>query len=159
MNCVWIGIDNGVSGSIAIYTIDEGMKLFKTPTKNELSYTKKKQYVTRIDYPKLCSILNQAVNKEVKCFIERPMINPMRFKSSVSGIRSMETTLICLEELEIAYEWIDSKEWQKALLPKGLEKRELKKAAVNIAKRLYPHIETTDADSILICHYARSLKL
>jgi len=46
------GMDNGVTGSIGIITPTE-ILFTKTPTKSELSYTKVKQNITRIDGPKL----------------------------------------------------------------------------------------------------------
>lgn len=160
----YIGIDNGVTGSISIIS---GSKVFhfKTPVKKELSYTKIKQYINRIDFSQLGVLLAKAYFNKVFCLIERPMINPLRWKASMSAIRALEATLIQLEELEIPYQYIDSREWQKELLPSGIVKNEklkgskksnlLKKAAVDIAKRLFPSIKTKDADSLLIAEYAR----
>ena len=161
----YLGIDNGVTGSI---TIIQGNHIdhFPTPTKKELSYTKTKQYISRIYYSRLRQILKvETLVDDIFCLIERPMINPMRFKASLSAIRALESTLIVLEELNIPYQYIDSKEWQKFFLPKGLIAKkkkspiELKKAAIDISKRLFPKIKTKDADSILIAEYARRMKL
>ena len=100
MSKTWIGIDNGTTGTI---TIIRGNQIdhFPTPTKKELSYTKTKQYISRVYYSRLRQILNvEALFDNAKdgifCLIERPMINPMRFKASLSAIRALESTLIVL---------------------------------------------------------------
>ena len=105
--------------------------------------------------------------------IERPMVNPCRFTATVSAVRALEATLIVLEALAIPYEYIDSKEWQRELLPKGLwkakltktgrtvqkaESADLKFASIEVAKRLFPNAPTLkvgDADGMLIAEYAR----
>jgi hypothetical protein len=65
--------------------------------------------------------------------------------------------LIALEESQWAYEYIDSKEWQKSLLPKGLKgSEELKKASLDVGKRLFPSLDIKkDADGLLIAEYLR----
>lgn len=153
----YLGIDNGVSGSIGIILLDGGYKYYKTPVKKELSYTKTKQWINRIDYDKLYKDLS--VLKVDLAIIERPMVNPGRFKATMSAMRSLEATQIILEQLKIPYRWIDSKEWQKAILPAGLEKEELKEASWQIGKRLFPNNinweDFDDGDGILIAEYAR----
>lgn len=160
---VYIGIDNGVTGSIGICT-DGGATIFKTPVHSCLSYTKKKQNITRIKTEELKDLLKvNTLNQRPLsfCLIERPMVNPGRFKATVSALRALEASLIVLEDLEIPYQYIDSKEWQKALLPSGLKgPAELKKASMEIACRLFPHlkdriIKHKDGDGLLIAEYAR----
>lgn len=153
-----IGIDNGVTGAIGI--IADKPYLFKMPVKNELSYTKTKQNINRIHYRNLYSILDnfKYLNIQNNSFalLERPMVNPGRFKATLSAMRALEATLIALEELGIPYSYIDSKEWQKELLPKGLEKEELKKASLDIGIRLFPSIDFKgfkDADALMIARY------
>ena len=156
MTKTYIGIDNGVTGTVSIITNTSDVIHFNIPIQKELSYTKKKQYITRIDYNKLIQALDNYGN--CFCLLERPMINPMRWKASMSAIRALEATLISLERLAIPYQYIDSREWQKELLPKNLFKnkgKDLKFAALDIAKRLFPQINTKDADSLLIAEYAR----
>ena len=155
----YLGIDNGVTGSIGII-LDNQYFYFKTPIKKELSYTKTKQWLNRIDFDRLkkdLSILNIHL-----AIMERPMINPLRWKASMSAMRALEATQIALEQLKIPYQWLDSKEWQKAMLPAGLEKEELKEASLQIGKRLFPNIkwdDFDDADGILIAEYARRKSL
>jgi hypothetical protein len=150
-------IDNGVSGGVTILS-DSGIviKHIKTPIKNCLNYTKKKAFHNRIDFKKLKYEL-EPWNVSF-CMIERPMINPMRWVASVSAIRCLEATEIILEELEIPYQFIDSKEWQKALLPAGLKGDDLKRGALAVGKRLFPKLEIVNADSLLIAEYCRRIK-
>ena len=153
----FIGIDNGVSGAITI--LDERTNVIihiNTPIKNHLNYTKKKAFINRIDFIVLRDILFTCQNSF--CMIERPMVNPMRWNASVSALRCVEATEILLELLEIPYQFIDSKEWQKALLPSGLKKEQLKKAADSVAKRLFPKLKIVNSDSVLIAEYCRRTK-
>ena len=155
----YLGIDNGVTGSIGII-LDNEYNYFKTPVKKELSYTKTKQWLNRIDFDVLKKDLS--IYNIHLAVIERPMVNPGRFKATMSAMRALESTQIVLEQLKIPYQWIDSKEWQKAMLPTGLEKEELKEASLQIGKRLFPNIkwdDFDDADGILIAEYARRKSL
>ena len=156
-NRAFIGIDNGVTGAITILS-ESGtvLKHIKTPVKKCLNYTKKKAFMNRIDFPKLKTELT--ANWDFFCMIERPMVNPMRWVASVSALRCLEATEIILEELQIPYQFIDSKEWQKALLPSGLKGDQLKKAANDVAKRLFPKQDIVNADSLLIAEYCRRIK-
>ena len=152
---VYIGIDNGVTGSIGVINKYTAL-LYATPTKSEQSYTKKKQNVTRIDTISLRKILEDCGDARV--MIERPMVNPSRYKSTLSAMRALEATLVVVESLAFGYEYVDSKEWQKALVPQGISGAELKPASATIGKRLYPHLSDEidkqgDADGILIAHY------
>jgi hypothetical protein len=153
----YIGIDNGVSGSIAILD-DNGKILFyaPTPVKKCLDYPKKKKFLNRLDGKKFENLLIKYIeDDDCVCYIERPMVNPTRWNASISAVRCMEASLIVLELLEVPYQWIDSKEWQKELLPSGAHKEELKGVAVQVAKRLYPKAELKkDADGLLIAYYA-----
>lgn len=170
MKKIYIGIDNGVTGTVSIYDEKGNIHHFPIPVISELSYTKKKQYITRINTQQLEQELRDlGIPDSIKksfCLIERPMVNPRRFKQSISAARALEATLIVLENLKIARQYIDSKEWQKMFIPSGILKlkskkksEELKRAAADIAKRLFPYIETKDADSLLIMEYARRMRL
>lgn len=159
MNKIRIGIDNGVSGSIGIIT-DEVSSFVKTPIITQQNYTKKKANISRIDWKNLRSILE--VYDPLDCFIllERPMVNPMRFQATTSALRSLESTLTVIELLGLPHAYIDSKEWQKALLPQGIKGEELKKASLDIGCRLFPQfteliVKHKDADGILIAEYCR----
>lgn len=150
----FIGIDNGVSGTIGIITGDGKALSVKTPTKIEQSYTKAKAKITRIDVVALKELLSK-YSIQSRVIIERPMVNPGRFKATVSALRALEATICVLEALHLPFEYTDSKEWQKVLLPKGCSGDELKKASLDIGNRLYPNLNLKheDRDGMLIAHY------
>lgn len=155
----YIGIDNGSTGTIGIIIGEESF-IFDTPTKTEQNYTKKKANISRVDFVGLCNLL--APYKD-NCYVllERPMVNPTRFKASTSALRALEAILIVIEQLKLPFAYIDSREWQKVLLPKGTKgSDELKKASACIGCRLFAkHSEKInkhkDADGILIAEYCR----
>lgn len=163
------GIDNGVTGSIGIITHlgdPYPSSLFcLTPIKSELSYTKEKQNVTRIDAPKLTDYLLErlpvALRPNTLFLFERPLTGMFSAKALNSAMRSMEATLIILELLSIPYVWVDSKEWQRELLPGGLKGTDaLKAASKDIGIRRFPQFKELiqkhkDADGILIAEYCR----
>lgn len=158
---LFIGIDNGVSGTIGV-TGDKTV-FIKTPTKSVVKYTKAKGNVTRIDYPVLKDFLQEVTtgyeDSEIIVVLERPMVNPKRFNASASALRAWEATLICVEELGLPYSYIDSKEWQKTMLQKGIKgSSELKKASLDVGNRLFPmfkEIKHEDRDGILIAEHLR----
>lgn len=158
MKLFYIGIDNGVSGSIGIIDSDRNALWFRMPVKNELSYTKEKKFINRVDLKGLAELFNSVVPLDavIVLKIERPMVNPMRFAATMSAIRALEATLIFFESRNIPYTYIDSKEWQKAMLPSGLKGAdELKAAADSICLRLFPSIKICagGGDSLLIAKY------
>lgn len=158
---VYIGIDNGVSGTIGIITKNESF-FYITPAITQQNYTKKKANISRIDFNRLLSLLGKhsSQNTVVNCILERPMVNPGRFNATTSALRALEATLIVIEKLEFSYSYVDSKEWQKDLLPRGSAKEALKKDSLDIGCRLFPqHSELIkkhkDADGILMAEYCR----
>jgi hypothetical protein len=154
----YIGIDNGTTGSIGVIT-DDYYHFYQTPVKKEQDYTKKKKLINRIDVVELKQILFGLT--PAFALIERPFINPKMWNSSLSAIRAYEATISFLEANEIGYLPIDSKEWQRELLPQGVKgSAELKKASRDIGIRMFPRhkdlIEKQgDADGMLIAEYAR----
>lgn len=165
MNKIYIGVDNGITGSIAILKDNETI-FFKTPVKKEQSYTKTKQNISRLDFLKFQELMQSYIGGE-KCFavMERPMVNPGRFKAGISAVRCLEATLIVLELLDIPYQYCDSKQWQKELLPQGIKGSvDLKQASADIGCRLFPEYEELirkhgDADGLLIAEWARRYNL
>ena len=157
----YIGFDNGVSGTIGIITIEpEGIRkthFFKTPVFKEQNYTKKKAMITRIDFNKLLEVL-QPFYKNSFVMMERPMVNPTRHKATTSALRSLEASLNVLQLLDLPMIYVDSKEWQRQLLPKG--SGDLKQASKDIGCRLFPEhkeliIKHKDADGLLIAEHCR----
>lgn len=159
MNKIYFGIDNGVSGTIGVRS-DDLTEFIKTPTKSEQSYTKAKQNITRIKVETLVDFLSSFDTKDWFAIIERPMVNPGRFKATVSALRAMEATLNVIELLGIPYQYIDSKEWQKVFLPKEAKGEELKTASKDVGCRLFPQFKELitkhgDADGLLIAEFAK----
>jgi hypothetical protein len=161
MKTLFIGIDNGVSGTIGV--TGTRCDFFKTPVKKVLKYTKKEAYVNRVDVNNLKQIFKttiKGINKEnVLVGLERPMINNTRFTASMSAIRCWEAMLIVIESLDLPYVFIDSKEWQKSLLPSGIKgSTYLKQASLQVGNRLYPQFKShkhEDRDGLLISEYLR----
>ena len=157
MKC-WIGIDNGVTGSVAIIFDSGDARLFAMPVKREPNYTKKQSWVQRVNFTDLVAIFKNLGAEPVMCLLERPMVNPMRFVATASALRAMEATLIALEQEKIPYQIVDSKVWQKDLLQKDTPRHLLKEAAYAVAKRLFPRLDIPRldlADGLLIAHYAK----
>lgn len=162
MSKIWAGIDNGVSGTIGI--VGEGIEpiFVKTPVKKEQDYTKAKKIITRLDYSKFMELFSGLNKNDICVVMERVMVNPQRFAATVSALRCHEAELIMIELLGCKHMFIDSKEWQKAMLPKGCSGEELKKASLDIGNRLFPQFEDVkhpDRDGILIAEYARRKNL
>lgn len=157
----YIGIDNGVTGSIGILGPDKTEpKFFRTPVYKEASYTKEEKNISRIDVGALKKILTGYPKDATLVLLERPMINPRRFTASMSAIRALEATLITVEEFGYTLRYVDSKEWQKELLPKILGSDELKAASLKKGQQLYPTLKfKSDADSILMALWAQQCKL
>ena len=160
---VLVGVDNGVTGTIGI--VGEGIKpkIYHTPVKKEQNYTKKKDNITRIDANGFADILKQFDPLNTMVVMERPMVNPTRFKSTTSALRCFEAELTLIEHFGFPYCYVDSKDWQKVLLPKGIKgSDEQKKASKDIGKRLFPQLadfDHTDFDGLLIAEYARRKNL
>jgi len=112
---IFIGIDNGISGSIGFIS-EYSTSQYSTPTKSDLNYQKTKvKHITRIDVIQLHELIDcelkkyqeekfrepgafykdmDLITQEVRCMIEIPMINPMRFEATTSSLRALEATLI-----------------------------------------------------------------
>jgi len=156
-----IGIDNGVTGSIGI--VDSSSSYFyKTPVFLTQDYTKKKQNVSRLDCKVFYNIIENVENPFA--VIERPMVNPQRYRATLSAVRCLESTLICLETLSIPYQFVDSKEWQKVMLNSSAKTDDLKKLSRDIGIRLFPKhkefiLKHKDADSLLMAEWARRCNL
>lgn len=159
MERIYIGIDNGVTGTIGIVGNGIEPRMYHTPVKKEQDYTKAKKVVTRLDCSALQGILDEYNHSALFAVIERPMINPTRWTASMSAIRCLEAELIVLEMLGIGHQFIDSREWQRELLPRGIQgSDEQKKASKDIGNRLFPQFadfKHPDRDGLLIAEYAR----
>jgi hypothetical protein len=181
----YIGIDNGVTGSIAIVD-DVGRLVFYEPTPVEMrqSYTKKKDMFNRIRGDVMHYMLAPFAGKS-SVIIERP-VTGFSYKAVRSGQRSDEATLTVLEILGMRYEYVDSGQWQKVMLPhlqapkkapKGSSeaekkaikafndslKKQTKKLSLEVGRKLFPdrdfgRSEKADADAPLMAEWARRNK-
>ena len=160
-----IGIDNGATGSIGVIA---GSRVYFTPTpiKRVQDYTKRRKDISRLDAEEFMMFLKQCgvYNGNSICYIERPLVNPMRFYATESALRILEAELIVLENLEIPYIFLDSKEWQRKILPQGTKGEDLKRMSKEIGMRLYPQFreiieKQKDADGLLIARYGTNCKI
>lgn len=173
---LYVGIDNGVTGAIAGIMEDGAASFFfPTPVFKEQDYIKEARTISRIDTPALLGLLPAAIGcaaDQVRVVMERPMVNPGRFVQSGIALRAHEATLIVREKLGyVLVKVIDSREWQKELLPaisasvpKAARGKLLKTMSKDMGKRLFPACAATidkqgDADALLIAEYARRKKL
>lgn len=170
---VYIGIDNGVSGTIGILAEDEAPLFVKTPTKSMQDYCKEKKNITRIDQKALLDLLKYYTDDWYKVHVcmERPMVNSTMWRASESAMRAFEVTWAIVELLEYPISFCASTDWQRELLPKNLPKKldkngnpkgydpaVLKKASLDIGNRLFPmfqDVKHPDRDGILIAEWAR----
>lgn len=176
----YLGVDNGVSGTLGVIYPNNKYYFKKTPIKNCLHWTRVEQHVNRIDYNILHEMFSKAKEKSkgnILIILERPFANALRYKAAISAARAYEATIICIEELEIPYIIIDSKDWQKELLPsintkkrsiknkgKKKERKEVdtKKLSLEVGNRLFPkmrEVRHPDRDGLLIAEWARRNKL
>jgi len=155
--CATCAIDNGVTGAIAV---KEGEDFFfylaiEWYTYKALNYTKRKGYSTHIDMYKLKELLKR--HNVTRVLLERPMINPQRWRATVSAIRADESMFQTIRLCGVAIEYIDSKEWQKRIFPEGAITGETKKLSKEIGFRLFPQFKRSickqDADALLMLWY------
>lgn len=154
----FIGIDNGVSGAIGIVN---GVRTewWPMPVRKELNYTKAKKWINRVNTNHLKFYI-EGITDDAIALIERPMVNPGRFQATISAVRCLEATLIVLEECNIPFQYVDSRQWQKDMLPSGLEGDELKAASLEIGRRMWPTIKfKPDADAMLLAEWGRRKNL
>ena len=167
MKSLYIGIDNGTTGTIGF--IGTGMErlvmMEKMPIKVEQDYTQKNQKITRVDFPELLNLLERFDRNNCLAIIENPMENSGKFKSTGSALRCLEAVMIACEKLCIGMEFKSSRKWQNVMLPKGIKgSTELKKASRDIGIRLFPECKVIiekhgDADGLLIAEWARRIDL
>ncbi len=163
-NIAIIGIDNGVTGAVAIKSTDYE-NFFPTPVYRDRNYTKKESTVTRVNGPLLYEHLALACACSHKVFIllERPLVNPRGFfTATMSAVRCLEAQLVVFEMLQreymnVYYRYIDSKEWQSAMVPRAKGTEQLKEASTVRAFMEYPQyssvLHTQDGDALCILQY------
>ena len=163
MSKVYIGIDNGTSGTIAVVGDSITPVFVHTPVKKEQNYTKAKKIISRLDCTAFLDIVRQEEGADVTVLLERPLVNPTRFVATTTALRCFEAELILLETLRYRIIYIDSKEWQSKMLPKGIKgSDELKKLSLDVGNRLFPQFRDfkhPDRDGLLIAEYGRRINI
>lgn len=162
MSTIYIGADNGISGSWSIFLDSGDSVFFKTPVIKCLSYTKEPQHIHRIDWQVLQDKLANITNwDEAIALIERPLVNPRMFKATQSALRSLEATIIVFELLGIDYSYTDSKCWQREFLSSAvLGHDEMKKASKEVGLQMFPEhkemiLKHGDADGLFIGRFCQ----
>lgn len=154
---VSIGIDNGVTGTIGIITPDS-VHFFSTPTYKTIAPIKSRvRFANHVD-PDLLEAALRPYQETGMVFLERPFTGA-NLMTTASAARADEATRITLRRLGMAYDYIDSKQWQGVLLPKGARgSAVLKAASAELGSRLYPQFSDLirrhkDADGLLIAKW------
>ena len=158
-----IFIDNGNTGSMGWYG-EAGSGFCMVPVKTRMSHHVKPHKIKAVDGPALSRIISDIIKNTghggegVIVCRERPMINPKRWKASLSASRSDEAETIVLEAAGIPFIYVDSKTWQHGTLPssgtKGVTSSTLKAESMAEGLRLFPEFSALikkhkDADGIL----------
>lgn len=157
----YIGIDNGVSGTIAVIK-DGSVSFGKTPVVKVQDYTKRKKMISRLNVLEFDLILSGVDPNNAIAVIERPLVNPGRLLATESALRCHEAMLILIERRGIPYMFVDSRDWQREMLPKGCTGDDLKVMSKEIGNRLFPKfadVKHPDRDALLIAEWARRSSL
>ena len=159
----YIGIDNGVSGAIAVWFDLCEPDLFKMPT---AKYGKR----NIVDLPRVCHIFDNAkMPGDTFCILERAQVLPNQ--GAVSGFNygdSYGSIKGILTALEIPFEITQPKAWQKLMLA-GMDRSDTKAASILRCKQLFPNVSlkatercTKDdhnmADALLMAEYGRRIR-
>lgn len=177
------GIDNGATGTTACVCSDYNYIDFQeTPIIESYDYTQDVQKMNRVDFNVLKKWFEKHINFvsalyktpiKIIVILERPMVNPQRFKQSGYALRAFEATLIVLEMLNLNYVIIDSKKWQHHFFGKDTTQVDLKKASKEKSFKILTEYEKDniydldfkrmkdvlekhkDGDGLLICYYTK----
>ena len=156
----YIGVDNGVSGSIGVVSGNGTFSyMCGTPTFECLNYQKEVKYLRRLHALEFEEIVLRFPFPLV--ILERPLVNPGMFSATLSAVRCLEATLTILDRNRIPKMYCDSRDWQGEMLPGGLKGPEAwKRASAEVGKRLFPRLSEAidrqgDADGLLIAEWSR----
>ena len=130
----YIGIDPGLNGGIAILHENLMLDLYIMP----IIKGKHKEY----DIHKLTEVLTSVGTTSVFCTIEKQQAMPKQGVSSTFktgyGFGVLEGVV---NTLNIPYQIITAKEWQKKILVGVNKDKNTKQASALVSQRLYPHID------------------
>lgn len=174
-----IGLDNGATGTVcSIIPEMKYIDFIQTPSIVSLDYPKDLQYISRIDINELSKWIKKKIKKAKKFYnqpikmivvMQRPMVNPQRFKQSGNALRALEATIIMLQSLQIDYVIIDSKKWQHYFFGKNTMILDLKAQSMKKGLQILNNYKIRvkdkelmsdiikkhgDADGMLICQFA-----
>ena len=166
---IYLGIDNGVTGSIAAVDKDGVPLMFeKMPIKNVQNYQKTEvKFINRIDVVSTIDLIIGCMknnNEEnVAAVIERPMVNPKMFNSTMSGIRAWEAIMVVFDLMipkKISYSIVDSKNWQRYYFGKSFIGADQKRVSMERGIAKFPSFEDSirkhkDADSLFMADFCR----
>lgn len=157
MDRKYIGIDNGVSGTVGVIEEDDSYWLYKTPVRLVQDFHKTKRNINRLNVEEFMNILKPFINGDYKIYIERPFINKVGFSATISSVRCHEATLVALDLMGLNYKFIDSKKWQKYFFGDLKKIKDLKKESLEVGMKLFPDISLkhNDRDGILIAQYIK----
>lgn len=190
MSGTWVlGFDNGVSGSFTLMDPKGRVVMFEhVPTYKEDKWTKPKtkklktkvketkDKITLIDIDALQRMLISKVGvlSDVHCFLERPAISynaAWSMQTSISASMSWAYVIYVLKKLNIKRTDIDSRDWQKALIPEAMGENNkdymktlkagdrnklLKEASDMLAKQIWSKFKSKEVgagDSVCIAQY------
>lgn len=165
---IWIGIDPGLAGGIAMIDDEKDkvnqLKLFRMPIVKESDAHGKNHYV--LYHAELLNILLDVSHINAIAFIEKQHPVSNQGRASIFSLAFQYGALVhSLVATGIKYEIITAKEWQKEFGIKKDEKSDTKQQAAIIATTLFPDAELIPArhrvlhsgivDALLIAEYGR----
>lgn len=148
---VYIGQDNGVTSTIGILSDDSDPIFVKTPTKQVKGER-------RLDHKRYRELLEPYAGNAV-AVLERPFTHPNRYRASISAAKCHEAMRIILEQLDIPYEVIDSRNWQHPLFTGAYKKLTPKQASLELGNQLFPQFKQhkhADRDGLLIAYWLKN---
>lgn len=164
---VFIGIDNGSTGSIGIqeYTskgVRQRVRFFLTPTYMMQDYQKRAKRISQLDMPTLRKVLRRYREDgwEVHIAMERPFTGQFQ-SATVCAARIHQQYIDMFYFMRLPTpQIIDSKQWQGKFLPKGTRKEQLKTLSMELAMKRWPKYADVmqkhkDADGMWICEWMR----
>lgn len=156
---VTIGLDNGVTASLAILGPDGA--IFETMPTVRVNEGKAGKMITRINHRELAALLRFHIPtpERAHAWVEKSFTgSAMMINTSLLAARSYEAVIIVLEQLGIGYHRIASSDWQKPVLGAVKGRDNLKAASLSRGIQYYPQLAASikshgDADGLLIAHH------
>lgn len=169
MNKTFIGIDNGVTGSIGRVSrgYDSEPVYVPTPTKRDIRGGRKIDWYNLEEV--IFNLLQPVRGGDVWFILERPFKNPGMFSTSIKAECAHCNTVQAIEAVTDKYgnlfskmyiTTIKPKDWQNELLGKNLTSAQLKERSKELGISLFPELKNAitkqkDADGLLIAYHAK----